>query len=190
MINNSDIMIGLFIGSFNPPTKAHLDICLKLKDSFKKIVLVPVNNNNKEVIDINKRIDMLNILKNKYSFLEISTIMKEYAYINYRIIDLLKSKYQNINIIMGSDLLEKFIKFDNYEYLLENYYFTIVPRNDIDVNKLINYKFKKYQDKFRILDYHSDISSTLVKKNLKENKDVKSLLDNDILRFIQSNHLY
>ena len=183
-------MIGIFIGSFNPPTIAHIEICKRLANEFQKIVLVPVNSNNKELIDINKRIDMLNILKSKYSFLEISSIMKEYAYMNYRVIDLLKSKYQDINIIMGSDLLEKFLSFDNYEYLLKNYSFTIVPRNDIDVYKLISDKFKDYQDKFRILDYHSNVSSTLVKKCLKENKDMKSLLDSDVLAFIQNNHLY
>ena len=40
-------MIGLFIGSFNPPTRAHMDICLKLKNKFNKIVLVPVSSKEK-----------------------------------------------------------------------------------------------------------------------------------------------
>ena len=183
-------MIGIFIGSFNPVTKAHLEICLKLKTKFNKIVLVPVNRNNKEVININNRIKMLYILKSKYPFLEVSKIMKKYANLNYRIIDLLKKEYHDINIIMGSDLLEKFDKFDNYEYLLENYSFTIVPRDNYDVNKIIKDKFANYQNKFSIIDYHSNISSTLVKEYLKEKKDVKSLLDSDVLKFIQDNHLY
>ena len=58
-------MIGLFIGSFNPPTKAHIDICQKLKHSFSKIVLVPVNSKDKKLIDIHKRIEIfckINIL--------------------------------------------------------------------------------------------------------------------------------
>ena len=183
-------MIGLFVGSFNPPTLAHIEICKKLKDDFSKIVLVPVNSNDKELINLNTRIEMLNIIKNKYSFLEISNIMKDYAYLNYRIIDLLNEKYQNINIIMGSDLLDKFNTFDNYEYLLDKYQFTIVPRNNMDVNKLISDKYLKYKNKFRILDYQSNISSTLVRKCLKENDNVESLLDNDILKFVKKNHLY
>ena len=182
-------MIGLFIGSFNPPTMAHINICLKLENDFSKIVLVPVNSNDKELIDLKTRIDMLNIIKNKYPFLEISEIMKDYSYLNYRIVDLLNEEYHSINIIMGSDLLEKFTSFDNYEYLLDKYNYTIIPRN-MDVNKLINEKYLKYKDKFRILDYQSDISSTLVRKYLKENKDLESLLDNDILKFVKKNHLY
>lgn len=183
-------MIGLFIGSFNPPTKAHIEICLKLKNDFKKIVLVPVSSKDKKLIDINYRIDMLNILKNKYNFLEISTIMKKYSYLNYRIIDLLNKEYGELNIIMGSDLLEKFDLFDNYEYLLEKYSFTIISRDNIDVEKIINDKYLKYQNKFKVLNYHSNISSTLVKEKLKENKSVKSLLDKDILEFILENNLY
>ena len=36
-------MIGLFIGSFNPPTIAHLEIAQRLSNRYKKIVYVPVN---------------------------------------------------------------------------------------------------------------------------------------------------
>ena len=183
-------MIGLFIGSFNPPTKAHIDICVNLKDKFSKIVLVPVNTNEKNLIDLNIRIDMLNIIKNKYNFLEITNIMKDYAYLNYKVIDLLKDKYGDLNIIMGSDLLEKLNSFENYEYLLSNYTYTIVPRGNTDVLKLISDKYKKYQDKFSILDYHSDISSTLAKELLRENKDTKDVLDNDIYSFIRGEDLY
>ncbi len=183
-------MIGLFIGSFNPPTMAHLEICLKLKNNFSKIVLVPVNSNDKRLIDIKKRIAMLNILKSKYPFLEISNIMQNYSYLNYRIIDLLNEKYGSFSIIMGSDLLEKFDLFDHYEYLLSKYHFTIIPRANIDSNKIICSKYSKFYDKFTILDYQSIISSTLVRNNLKENKSVEGLLDKSILKYIKDNDLY
>lgn len=183
-------MVGVFIGSFNPPTQAHLDICLKLENNFSKIVLVPVNSNNKNLININDRINMLNILKNKYSFLEISDIMRKYSYVNYRIIDLLNKEYNSINIIMGSDLLEKFDTFDNYDYLLNNYNFTIIPRENINVNKIINDKYKNYQNKFRVTDYKSNISSTIVKEYLKENKDLSNMIDKDIYCYIKENDLY
>ena len=183
-------MVGLFIGSFNPITKAHIEICLKLKDKFKKIVLVPVSSKNKELIDIEKRIDMLTILKNKYNFLEIDNIMKNYSYLNYRIIDLLSNKYGDINIIMGSDLLNNLEYFDNYEYLLDNYQFTIVPRNNIDVEKLIMNKYSNYKNKFMILDYQSNISSTIVKEKIRNKEDVNDLLDKDILDYIKKNELY
>ena len=133
---------------------------------------------------------MLSILKNKYPFLEISDIMKKYSYLNYRIIDLLKDKYGDISIIMGSDLLEKFNNFDNYEYLLDNYSFCIVPRNNIDIKKIISEKYSKYKEKFKIIDYQSDISSTLVKELLNKNKSTTNVLDSDVYEYIKENDLY
>lgn len=183
-------MIGLFIGSFNPVTNAHIDICLKLKDKFSKIVLVPVSSKDKNLIDINKRIQMLSILKNKYSFLEIDDIMKKYSYLNYRIIDLLNNKYGNINIIMGSDLLEKLNTFDNYISLLDNYSFTIIPRGNMNIKKLIKDNYTLYSNKFSIIDYHSDTSSTIVRDKLKNNQDTNNLIDKDILDYIKKNDLY
>ena len=92
-------MIGLFVGSFNPPTKAHLEICEVLKKYFSKIVLVPVNSKNKRLIDINERIYMLNIYKDKNDFLEVNSIMKNYK----SIIDTNKS----IEIIKSNKVTSK-----------------------------------------------------------------------------------
>ena len=78
--------------------------------------------------------------------------MKKYANLNYRIIDLLNKEYGEINIIMGSDLLEKLYNFDNYQYLLEKYSFTIIPREQVNVKALIEKKYQAYQDKFSIIN--------------------------------------
>ena len=182
-------MTGLFIGSFNPVTNAHTEICDKLKDNFEKIVLVPVNSKDKKLVSIIDRINMLEIIKRKKGYLEISNIMQDYSYLNYRIIDLLNEEYSDINIIMGSDLLEKLDSFDNYEYLLDNYCFTIIPR-DSNVNKLINDKYKNYVKKFNVIDYHSNISSTMVREYIKNNKDTSNILDNGVLSYIKENNLY
>ena len=186
-------MIGIFIGSFNPPTKAHLEVCKLLEKEFKKIVLVPVNSKDKYLASFSNRVNMLNILKRKYNFLEVSTIMNNYSYLNYRIIDLLKNEYKNISIIMGSDLLEKLDSFDEYNYLLKNYYFLVITRYSEDVFKIIQRKYAKYikyKDKFKIINYHSKISSTMVRDYLKSRQDTKDILDQDVLDYIKEKHLY
>ena len=183
-------MIGLFIGSFNPPTLAHLEICLNLAKNLKKIVLIPVNSPDKELIDLDERINMLSIYVKKYPFLIVDNIMKKYSYLNYRIIDILKNKYQNITIIMGSDLLDQLSSFDNYEYLLNNYSFIIVERENFKAKDIINKKYWRYKNHFTIINYHSNISSSLARKLLKNGGRIENVLDLDVLDYIQKHDLY
>ena len=182
-------MIGIFVGSFNPVTKAHVEICELLKDEFEKIVLVPVNSRDKRLTSFKDRVNMLNIIARKHNYLQVSLIMKNYSYLNYRIIDLLKEEYQDISIIMGSDLLEKFYTFDNYDYLLENFSFCVISRNN-SVQDLINSKYSKYKNKFKIINYQNNTSSTMVREYLKNKQDTKNILDKDVLEYIKENHLY
>lgn len=182
-------MIGLFIGSFNPPTLAHLNICLKLKNSFSRIIFIPVNTKEKNLVSIFHRINMLKIYKRKYSFLGIDNIMDNYSYFDYRILDILKKKYNNIKIIIGSDILLNLSRYTNSEYLLENFDFIVIKRND-DVEKIINTKYQKYQNHFEICEYHTDISSTKGRELIKNNKSTENIIDNDIKDYIIKNHLY
>ncbi len=182
-------MVGLFIGSFNPPTLAHLKICLELKNKFSKIIFIPVNSKNKDLLSMYHRINMLNIYKRKYPFLEVDNIMKSYSYFDYRILDLLKKKYHEIKIIIGDDILLQFDKFDNRDYLLNNYNFVVVKR-DTDKDNLIIDKYHKYNDHFEIYDYCSNISSTMARNLIKNNNDTKNILDEEIKNYIRNNHLY
>ena len=183
-------MIGLFIGSFNPPTLAHLNICLKLKKYFEKIIFVPVNSKDKSLVSFNKRYDMLNILKREYSFLDIDDVMEKYSYFDYRILDILKKKYHDIKIIIGSDILFNLPKFDNYEYLVSKYKFVVITRDNIDAKRIINEYFFKYKDNFKIFNFSFDCSSTKVRKLIKEKQDIGDFLDKKVDSYIKENHLY
>lgn len=182
-------MIGIFIGSFNPPTLAHLEICKKLKKEFNKIIIVPVNSRDKHLANFKDRVNMLNILTREYNYIEINDIMNNYSYLNYRIIDLLKEEYGSISIIIGSDLLDKIDSFDNYEYLLNHYIFYVLTR-DNNVNELISKKYSKYKDKFKIIEFNSNISSTMARCHINNNLDIKNILDRDVFNYIKEHNLY
>ncbi len=182
-------MVGLFIGSFNPPTLAHLKICLKLKKRFSRIFFIPVNTKNKNLVSMHHRINMLMIYKRKYPFLDIDNIMENYSYFDYRILNLLKKKYGNIKIIIGSDTLDNLDKFDNKDYLLDNYNFIVIER-DISAKNIIMQKYQKYIKHFEIVNYHLDISSTRARELIKNNKSTKNILDEEIKNYIINNCLY
>lgn len=181
--------MALFIGSFNPPTLAHLAIAEKLKKEFHKIIFVPVNSNSKELIDFKNRVNMLLIYKRKYSFIEIDNIMEKYSYFDYRILNILKNKYQDNSIIIGSDLLINLKFFDHYEDILQNYNFYVVTRGE-NVNDIIQNDYKKYQNKFKVINLNLNISSTMARNMIKNNSDLSKILDGDVISYIRNNHLY
>ncbi len=182
-------MTGIFIGSFNPPTIAHYDIIKIMEKYFDKLVIVPVNSREKHLVEMNKRIEMLELLFHKDSLIIIDDLMKDYSYVNYRVIDLLKKKYGEITLIIGSDLLKNLDKFDNYEYLLNNYQFYVVTRDD-DVKRIVLDKYSKYFDKFKFIEYHNNISSTQARQLIQEKKDLKNVLDEKVSLYIKEQHLY
>lgn len=183
---------GIFVGSFNPPTKAHFDIAHYLYNNniLEKVVFVPVNNEKNELVSLEKRFDMLNSYIKKYDYLCVSKIMQNYQGFNYQVLDELSNIYEDIYIIMGSDLLEKFSSFTNYQDMLEKYHFVIIPRFDINSTRLINKDYHDYQDKFIVMDYHSNVSSSLARKYLKENKDTKGMVPIEVEEYIRCEMLY
>ena len=183
---------GIFVGSFNPPTKAHFDIAHYLYDNniLAKIIFVPVNNLKKDLVSLEKRIDMLNSYIKKYDYLCISKIMQNYHGFNYQVLNELSNIYEDIYIIMGSDLLERFSSFTNYQDMLEKYHFVIIPRFGIDSTQLIKKEYHNYMDKFIIVNYHSNVSSSLARECLKENKDIKKMVPSEVEEYIRCEMLY
>ena len=184
--------IGIFPGSFNPPTKAHCEIANLLYNSglLDKIVFIPVKNNGKNLISIDHRINMLKCYTDNFNYLEVSSIMEDYNKFNYCVIDKLSQEYSNLYIIMGSDLLERFHTFDNYLMMLEKYHFIIIKREDIDVLSLIENNYYDYRDKFIVVDYCNHLSSSLVRANINNSLVINKMIDSGVLDYIRDNELY
>lgn len=184
---------GIFVGSFNPPTKAHFAIAHALYNEkiVDQIVFVPVNSLKKELVNLDYRIEMLNIYTEKYNYLEVSNIMKKYiTNFNYYVLEELSKLYNNIYLIMGSDLLEKFSFFSHNQEMLKKYHFIIIPRFGIDCKTLIEKDYKDYQKKFIILNYQSSISSSLIRNKLSKKEDISNIVDNCIKKYIDEKKLY
>lgn len=185
--------LGIFVGSFNPPTKAHFEISNIVYKSnlVDKVIFIPCNSLNKknELINIKERINMLNLYTKDYDYLLVNDI--EYRNgsknFNYSNLDLIQKEYKEdtLYVIIGSDNFINFSKWDNYEYLLETYNFIIINRNNIDLDLIIKTKYNKYKNKFNIIEYNNTISSTLFREN-KEN----DIIDNKVLKYIKENNLY
>lgn len=180
-------------GSFNPPTKAHKEVILNLIKKFKpnKVIIVPCGNNynRKNLIDFSYRFDMLNILTKNIENVVISDIeakTQNYCGTLYTL-DNLSKEYSDLYFVMGADNLITIKTWIKWEELLDKYHFIIFKRSDIDTKYYINNNLKKYKDRFNIIDFNNSISSTKIRDNIEENKE---LLDSEVYKYIKTNSLY
>jgi nicotinate-nucleotide adenylyltransferase len=85
---------------------------------------------------------------------------------------------------MGTDSLMNLHKWKNYELLLKHYNFFVYKRLGFDVAE-DNVDSINYLDAPII-----EISSTLVRKNIKENKSNRYLLSDGVRKEIEENNYY
>lgn len=195
---------GFFGGSFNPPTKAHIEIAKEALEKFELdgVFFVPMGNGyaKPDLIDEKYRYEMLNIICNKEKNINVEDI--ELNGCNpLSTIDafkLIEKKYSNSEnyYIMGADNFEKLPNWPNSQELIQNYKYIIFERDGIDINTIIdnNLMLNKYKAHIKILNLKENTScrSGIVRKYIKENNcnKIKDYIDEDIERYIKSKKIY
>lgn len=166
--------IGFFGGCFNPPSKIHINIANKLLEENKldEIIFVPVGDfyPKKGLIEGKHRYNMLKLSIKDYDNLkvddmEINTKRNLYA---TEVFELIQDKYKENEIyyIMGSDNFQKMPTWKNYNEIIKKY-------------------------KYLVLERKKDmISSTEIRKMLKQEKDMSDLLYKDVIDYIKKYNLY
>ncbi len=177
--------LGVFIGSFNPVHLGHIKVVNYLINNHfvDKILIVPTTNywNKTNLIDLNKRIEMLKIYENENIMVDDQHNYEPYTYLLMRA---LTKDYPNkeLYLIIGADNLINFDKWKNYEELL-NYPIIVVNRNNIDLSNIIT---KYPNNHFIILSNFPfiDISSSEIRDNLDN-----QYLDQKVLNYIKKNNI-
>ena len=88
-------------------------------------------------------------------------------------------------LIMGADNLVSFKKWKNYEILLENYKIFVYPRPGANISEWENHPSITFTDTPEM-----EISSTFVRKAIKEKKNIQFFVPDQVLDFIESKGLY
>ena len=177
--------LGIYIGSFDPPHKGHIDVVnyLLYNKYVDKILIVPTISywDKKISVDIVHRINMLKLYESDY--IKVDDRNNRYIY-TYELLRVLKRQYDcELYLILGADNVINFDKWKNYEELL-SYKIIVMNRNNIDINKYI---YKYNSNNFIVVDNYKsiNISSTQIRNNL----DSK-YLDKKVLEYINKNKLY
>lgn len=190
-------IIGVLGGSFCPPTNAHLELsrqCLA-QGLCDHIIWVPVNDFYRKETNIPAihRIKMIDLaLKNQEniscSLHEMELDHTVYTIDSLRMIQMIRPNDQ-ILFIAGADKMG--FKWFQKETMLKEFGYIVVNRGDMNCEELINNSpnLSKYREKIRILNYKSDISSTMVREQI-NNNGYSDLINPMVMKYIQESNCF
>ena len=191
--------IGIFGGSFNPPHLMHEAIALELiKNGYvDKVIYVPTGNMYPKagLACCEDRYEMVKRMISGNDKLEVSDYEFGKLTYTYQTLDYFKEKYHSFEIyfICGTDNLRGFCNWKNYEYILDNFKVIVIRRNNDDIDEILE-KYSKKNENIIVCDISYDIiSSTEIRKILKNNRKSKELnrkLKPQVLEYIYEKDLY
>lgn len=185
--------IGLYFGSFNPIHVGHLIIASHIVDntSLEQIwfVVSPQNPLKKSSTLLNEhhRISMINIAIEDDARLKSSNVEFKLPRPSYTIDTLthLAEKYpsHDFSVILGSDSFQNIANWKNHKQIINNYNIYIYPRPSFPVkNDLPN---------IQVIDAPLlDISSTIIRKNIRQGKSVRYLLPDGVWKELIAKNYY
>ncbi|HLS37425.1 MAG TPA: nicotinate (nicotinamide) nucleotide adenylyltransferase [Sphingobacterium bovisgrunnientis] len=187
--------IGLFFGSFNPIHIGHL-IIANYMANFTELdevwfVVSPQNpfKEKKSLGNMYDRLEMVNLAIEGLEKLRASNIEFNLPQPSYTIDTLvyLQEKYPNKDfvLIMGEDNLAGLLKWKNADIILRDYRIIVYPRPGYDGGDLKNHPSVTLTDTPVM-----ELSSTFVRKAIKENKNIKFLTPDKVVEFIDKKGLY
>ncbi len=187
--------IGLFFGSFNPIHIGHLILAnyfTEYTDLKEVWFVVSPHNPLKEkqsLLNQNHRLYMVNLAIEDFPKFKASNIEFGLPQPSYTIHTLvhLKEEYPqyNFTLIMGQDNLATFHKWKNHEEILKNHTIYIYPRNEAKESK-----FDKHASITFTKAPQIDISSTFIRKAIKEKKDMRFFLHPKVWQYIDEMMFY
>ncbi len=179
-------------GSFNPPTKAHKKI-IEILSQFKScehVIILPVGDDYQKpyLVDFKHRYKMLNILTKSFDNVIVSNLEEQRAYHGtLNSLNELSKTYDDLCFVIGSDQLETFDKWIEFEKLLATYPFVIMQR-DINFNKeIVEEKFQNYRHEFIWIPFNEPYSSTKARINKTRREEI---LEPKIIEYIDKHGLY
>ena len=199
--------IGLYFGTFNPIHVGHLIIANHFAEysGLDQIWMVvtphnPLKNKN-TLLDDYQRLQLVFLATEDYPKIKPSDIEFKLAQPNYTVHTLahLQEKYPEhvFSLIMGEDNLKSLHKWKNYDVILQNHEIYVYPRISSELDTSLNGELAKQNSTFNnhpkihFIDAPIvEISSTFIRKNIKNKKNVQPLLPSKVWEYIDHNNLY
>ncbi len=189
--------IGLYFGTFNPIHVGHMIIANHMAEhsDLQQIwmVVTPHNPHKQKstLLEDYQRLHLVNLATEDYTKIKATDIEFKLPQPNYTVNTLahLKDKYpqHEFSLIMGEDNLKSFHKWKNYEFILENHDIYMYPRisKETETSDLINHPRIHKIDAPIV-----EISSTFIRENIKNKKNIRPLLPEKVWEYVDHNNFY
>ncbi|MBM1105414.1 nicotinate-nucleotide adenylyltransferase [Aurantibacter crassamenti] len=190
--------VGLYFGTFNPIHIGHLAIANHMVE-FSDLnevwfVITPQSpfKVKQSLLKDNHRYQMVLEATEGYPKLKPSKIEFDLPQPNYTVHTLahLIENYDDtyeFSLIMGEDNLKSFHKWKNHEVILENHELYVYPR--ISEGK-IEHRFEGHSKIHKVNAPIMEISSTFIRKNHKEGKNIRPLLPEAVWKYLDEMNFY
>src|SRR5699024_2592993 len=196
--------IGIVGGTFDPIHNGHLILSEYIREKCKldKVIFIPTgkppHKNLNNISDNNIRKKMVELAIESNPNFAISTIEMDSVETSYTIdtIKELKNIYDRdeLYIIIGGDSLLNLETWKDYKELISIANIIVADRYTPNMEEMVE-KIKEFNNKYngnivRINTPIIHISSTIIRKRVKEDLSIKYLLPDILEKYIIKNHLY
>lgn len=192
--------IGLYFGTFNPIHIGHLVLANHLSqftDLDEVWMMVTPHSPlkiKKSLLEDYHRLHMVHLATKTYNRLKACDIEFGLPQPNYTVDTMayLHERFPKYEfcLIMGEDNLASFHKWKNYELLLERYSLYVYPRI-YEHKKALPQQFVDHPNVQLVSDAPiMEISSTYIRDAIKNQKDVRPLLNDEVWHYIDHNLFY
>ena len=195
--------IVIFGGSFNPPLNSHFSIAQDLLNEYKeinKVIFVPVNSKYEKpgLINNEDRYNMLKLVCDKNKKFDVSRVEIDSERPLYTIetLNYFDKKYPNNEILflMGSDNLKEFPTWNSADKICEKYKSYVFKRDDDNIKNIIEKDefLSKNKNSFVVVSNNTlnNFSSTYARKIIKEDKSIRYLATDEVVKYIEKHKLY
>lgn len=189
--------VGLYFGSFNPIHIGHLILANHLVEFTNLdevwLVITPQSPFKKKasLLDNHHRFELVYRSLEKYEYLKASDVEFKMSTPNYtaKTLAVLEEKHPDylFNLIMGEDNLASFHKWKNYETILARHELYVCPRM---TQKEIPKQFQNHNKIHFTNTPIIDISASMIRKAIKEEKNIVPLLPAEAWNYIDEMNFY
>ncbi len=194
--------VGIMGGTFNPIHFGHIEIAKSAYETFNldEVLFIPNGSSymKQNVLKVEDRVNMTALAIKDYQYFKLSKIEAERPGNSYSYETIKELKKENpLNkyfFIVGADSLMYMENWKHPELIFNEATVLVSSRNSTKINALnakINELKVKFNSEIFLLPIKNiDISSSVIRKLVNENKSIDNLTDKKVIEYIKSHNLY